>query len=452
MPPNSAITPTEVEGLRVVVMGLGRFGGGVGVTTWLCRNGADVLVTDLGSEAELAEPLSELKSAGFEPELRLGEHNVSDFTTADLVVVNPAVPKPWDNRFVRAAEAAGVTLTTEIALTIERLPERTVAVTGTVGKSTTCAMIHHALTAVGVRAHLGGNLGGSLLIQLDDTKADDAVVLELSSAMLWWLGRTGHLAQWSPAVGVVTGCAANHLDWHGTADHYRSAKQSLLDALKLGDSALLGPTVHDWPTPAGTHRITIDSDAALTDLLVPGAHNQLNAAVATQACAALVPDIDREAIAAAVRIFPGLKHRLRRLGEFITPRGARIIAFDDSKSSTPEATVTAIESVAHLGPVRLIAGGYDKGVDLSPIAQHRSVRALYAMGTTGPALVRAAGEDARSCDTLDAAVACALDEASDGDVLLLSPGCASWDQFDNFEHRGQVFAAEVCRRTTCIGP
>ncbi|MEC9372199.1 MAG: UDP-N-acetylmuramoyl-L-alanine--D-glutamate ligase, partial [Planctomycetota bacterium] len=185
--------PRDLSSKRVVVMGLGRFGGGLGVTQWLASQNADILLTDLANESELAEPLAALTPliANAAITLRLGEHNVSDFTTADLIIANPAVPKPWNNRFLRAAQAAAVPITTEVRLLIERLPNpaRLIAVTGSVGKSTTAAMTAHALRAIAPhhQTHLGGNIGGTLLNHLPSISPEDFIVLELSSAMLHWL-------------------------------------------------------------------------------------------------------------------------------------------------------------------------------------------------------------------------------------------------------------------------
>ncbi|MEO1130329.1 MAG: Mur ligase family protein, partial [Planctomycetota bacterium] len=173
------------DGARVTVMGLGRFGGGLGVTRWLAEQGADVLVTDLALAEQLDDSIASIRDLidDGSVELRLGGHNISDFTTCDVVIANPAVPKPWENRFLRAAEAAGIPITTEIRLTVERLPNRdhTIGVTGTAGKSTTSAMIAHLLRDQGKRVWLGGNIGGSLLANLHVMTGDDFVVLELSS-------------------------------------------------------------------------------------------------------------------------------------------------------------------------------------------------------------------------------------------------------------------------------
>ncbi|MFG0275264.1 MAG: hypothetical protein ACF8QF_09420, partial [Phycisphaerales bacterium] len=170
--------PDDLSGTRVTLMGLGRFGGGLGAARWLVSQGADVRITDMAGEEALAGPLEQLRDlidAGA-VSLRLGGHNVADFTDTDLVVANPAVPKPWENRFLRAAEAAGVKITTEIRLLVERLPsrDRTIGVTGTAGKSTTTAMIAHILKKSlperepDARVWLGGNIGGSRLASLDE--------------------------------------------------------------------------------------------------------------------------------------------------------------------------------------------------------------------------------------------------------------------------------------------
>ena len=237
------------EGQRVTVMGLGRFGGGVGVARFLAKRGADVLVTDLSPPDKLADSIAKLQpliDAG-QVTLRLGEHNVSDFTTCDCVVVNPAVPP--NNRFLRAAHAAGIPITTEIRLLVERLPNRlrTIGVTGSAGKSTVTAMIGHVLEKEFAgegestpsrqdaktprkkrKVWVGGNIGGSLLEKIDEIGEDDWVVLELSSFMLERLRDQpdapgvanekcrGRGRGWSPHIAVVTNISENHLDWHGS--------------------------------------------------------------------------------------------------------------------------------------------------------------------------------------------------------------------------------------------
>lgn len=445
------------EGLRVTVMGLGRFGGGVGVTRWLAGQGADVLVTDSAGEEQLAEPLrriEDLVRTGA-VRLRLGGHNVADFTGCDAVIANPAVARPWENRFLRAAGAAGVAVQTEIGLAMRRLPRmsRVVGVTGTAGKSTVSAMIAHGLSACGACAVLGGNIGGSLLERLpgegreragrDVIDDETVVVVELSSAMLYWLSRAGVTM---PRVGVVTGYWPNHLDWHGTEGHYLGCKRALLENRPGGAVAVLDESVAGWGGGGGEVRVVSWSHGG--GMVLPGAHNRRNAAIACEACLAVEPGLDRGRVEEALGAFAGLAHRL----SFVCERGG-VRFYNDSKSTTPETAVLAVESVAAMpgvgrGRVHLIAGGHDRGADLSAIAAMAGELAgLYAIGQTGGALAAGAGESAGGsvvvCGTLERAVECALARAREGDVVLLSPGCASWDQFENYERRGEAFERAV---------
>jgi UDP-N-acetylmuramoylalanine--D-glutamate ligase len=406
-------------------MGLGRFGGGVGVARWLAGQGASVLVTDLLDADALREPLETLGDLVRESRirLRLGGHETDDFTSSDLLVANPAVPKPWTNRYLQSARRAGVRITTEIRLLVERLDRRQViGVTGTAGKSTSAAMIHHVLERATSRSWLGGNIGGSLLETLDTIAPDDLVVLELSSAMLHWLaegaGSPDHRG-WSPRFACLTNLASNHLDWHGSFEHYRNAKEGIFRYQAAGDVAVRGDDLD-----GGTEQLV---------LAVPGSHNQRNARLAAAAAAAAT-GMDRAEAGRLLADFAGLPHRLQRVAD----RGGRTI-YNDSKSTTPQATCLAVAAFESPARVHLIAGGYDKGVDLSAIAKLAPTLAgLYTIGTTGPGLAKAG--HAVSCETLERAVEVAFQNMRDGDVLLLSPGCASWDQFVNYEARGNRFS------------
>lgn len=442
------------EGKRVTVMGLGAFGGGSGVTRWLAGRGADVLVTDMKKPEELRESVEEIRDLtdSGRATLRLGEHNVSDFTDTDLVVANPAVPKPWDNRFLRAAEAAGVPVTTEMQLLAQHLPESsvTIGVTGSNGKSTTSAMIAHVLAACDRKTLFGGNIGGSLLPKLDsEMGATRFVVLELSSAMMYWLGRD----RWSPRVAVVTTFGPNHLDWHGSVPHYLASKQEILRHQRTGDVAVLGADAKQWTTAAGVTRIEVGGLDLVDGLRIPGVHNQRNAGVALRAALAADPTVPRDAAIAALRTFGGLPHRLELVGE-IAAQGGSARCYNDSKCTTPEACVLAVlafeeDPLVGAGRVHLIAGGYDKKVDLGSVAALAGkLGGLYTVGVTGPAIAARArelggAERTTECESLEIAVRQARTRMRGGDVLLLSPACASWDQFKNYEERGRRFAELV---------
>lgn len=424
----------SLQGKRVTVMGLGRFGGGLGVAKWLHAQGANVLVTDMASADAL--PLSQLPEG---IQTRLGGHDERDFVETDLVVASPAVSKPWNNPYLNAATNAGVPITTEIGLAIDRLPSRTrvIGVTGTAGKSTTSAMIARALEAAGQRVHLGGNIGGSLLEA--DIQPSDLIVLELSSFMLHWLGQRG----WSPGTAVVTNIAPNHLDWHGSFEHYEQSKRHIAAHQLPGDLLLTDL----WPELTTATRVRPIDD--LPTLTLPGTHNRANAAIALAAATATLDchniAHNREVMVNAIATFPGLPHRLQPVAIH-----AGVAFYNDSKCTTPEAVALAVEAIADRTPrtnIHLIAGGADKGADLAPIAAlARTLGSLHTIGTTGPRITElTAGGKATHHGTLEAAFEAAVGQASEHHAVLLSPGCASWDQFTNYEARGARFADHVHR-------
>jgi UDP-N-acetylmuramoylalanine--D-glutamate ligase len=446
-------------------MGLGQFGGGVGTTQWLAAKGARVLLTDTASRAKLArslEALQPLIDRGA-VHLRLGEHRLEDFESADLVVANPAVARPWENEFLLAARASGVPVTTEIRLCVDQLNRaRTVAVTGSAGKSSTSAMLAHLLQLQHEGARLGGNIGGSMLGDLPAHQ--EWTVLELSSAMLWWLGQGAAWAgkaPWSPAVAVLTNLAPNHVDWHGSLDHYYRSKADIRAGQRAGDTFVSLFGFEQPAAAAGAQRVcarawwhwaeqpTHDALQLLLEQielpLAPGKHQRRNARLAILAAEAAIqsqdntPECDaqlRAQMIGALRQFRALPHRLEFVGEF---RGLK--CFNDSKSTTPDATLLAVAAFPEPKRIHLIAGGYDKKVDLSAIKQLAPLLAgLYAIGTTAPLL---AASPADACGTLENAVKRAAERAQPGDVLLLSPACASMDQFVNYEARGEAFSQLV---------
>ncbi len=444
---NAETNPRAYKDLRVVVMGLGRFGGGLGIARWLAESGAHVLVTDPADKETLASSITELKDLtdANSVEIVLGPHDPMLLNDADLLVVNPAVPTPWNHPFIQAAIDQGIELTTEIEIAYRQLdPSRVIAVTGTAGKSTTSAMIHHALNTTGHHSILAGNIGGSLLTQLNELTDDTIVVLELSSAMLHWLWAKSDSPLTGPAVACITNCTPNHLDWHGSDEHYAASKQLLAKAVPNNGHLILGDTLANWAQLSASPTTLIAPTDALSACAVPGQHNALNAAMALAAAQALTQIDDPQPLIDVIRTFPGLPHRLNLICD---AHGVRY--YNDSKSTTPQATCLAIDALSehtHRSCIHLIAGGYDKGSDLSPIAKLAPTLAgLYTIGATGQSL--ATDPNAHHCITLEAATKQAINNTKPGDLVVLSPGCASWDQFTNYEQRGDAFATLVRQLT-----
>ena len=442
----------EPVGKRVTVMGLGRFGGGSAAVRYCARLGCHVTISDQLPESELAEPLAELNDLlrTGNITLDLGGHSPEHFTSCDFLIVNPAVPHPWNNTLIRKAEQAGARVTTEIELFIDQLPQQShlIAVTGTAGKSTTTAMTGYALAAHlpgNAAVHVGGNIGVSLLDKNINTS--DWVVLELSSAMLYWLNiykSTGQHPLLKPRVAVVTSFAPNHLDWHETIEHYQQCKTSIHINQTSDDFAVLADVPPDWEkhvSSARTCRVTAEDIKAdlLNEMKLPGRHNAANAlAAACTAKLALSGNTEKDSLFATLlekaASFPGLPHRLQLVHEHAGRQ-----AYNDSKATTPAATRLAVDSFPDPASVHLIIGGYDKKIDLSAlITAARKCAAAYPIGSVGEQLAEELGVPCRF--TLDNAVRAAARAMKAGDILLLSPGCASWDQFRNYEERGDRFS------------
>ena len=406
---------------RIVVMGLGRFGGGAAAARWYAERGHDVLVTDTAPEEKLRDSIAAVEPLGVR--FRLGGHDPEDFERCDLVVVNPAVP--FDHPLVALAPR----YVTEIGLTLQHLRGPVVAVTGTNGKSTTASLIAAMLDASGVPVVLGGNIGRSLLNDAPDLDPVTVAVLELSSFQLHWLEHR----EFAPVAAVVTNVTGDHFDRHPDFEHYVAAKRRLAEFVPE-DGVLILP--EGDPVCAAFAACTqgavewFGARDAVEELRLMGKHNQSNAAAARKA--ALAAGATEEGCRRGAASFRPLPHRLEDLGE-----RAGVLRINDAVSTTPVATAAAVDAFAR--PVILLTGGRDKGLDLGPLLEAAGrARAVVAYGESGTTLGRSLPE-AHLRRGLDDAVRCALDLARPGDVVLLSPGFASYDEFPGFDARGARF-------------
>lgn len=445
--------PISIAGKRVVVMGLGRFGGGVAVARWLAEEGARVTVTDREPREKLAESVAQLE--GLSLTLHLGGHDEADLDGCDLLVVSPAVPRDR-SAFVQAAIARGIPLTSEMNLFVERCPaRRVVGVTGSAGKSTTTAMIdatmqEAARAGVVPGAWMGGNIGRSLLGELPRIACEDIVVLELSSFQLDDLAAL----RWSPSVAVITNLEPNHIDRHGTFEAYAEAKlnivrwQSAEDVVLIHEEQdVLARRVEEVGIASRVERFSFDRSFSEA-LQLPGRHNRDNAAAAVAVARWVgVPD---EVIRRGLAAFRGLPHRLEFVAEC---DGVRF--YNDSKSTTPESTRIAMEAFAC--PVVVLVGGADKGAPFDELGRALAARAkaVVCYGATGETIRRAVmghlegrtgGARAACASSFEEAVDLAAGFASPGDAVVLSPACASFDMFTHYEERGDRFRALIHAR------
>lgn len=437
-PTRPAAELEDLAGKEVTVVGLGRFGGGICVTRWLWAQGAKVTVTDIAEPSELTESVKALK--GLDVTLHLGRHDEQDFLKAELLVVNPAVPKNIPE--LLAAESAGIRRTSEINLFMERCCAEVIGVTGSVGKSTTAAMIG-AIVESHRKTHVGGNIGRSLLQDLSQIRPDHVVVLELSSFQLEDLPLIGI----SPHIAVVTNILPNHLDRHGTMEAYVEAKKNIFRFQTKNDMLILNrtcPSSVKWADEAPGHVKLFDPHDLPFLLSVPGPHNQANA----QAAWAVAEQfgIPRESASRALSAFAGLDHRLQFVAE---SEGVKY--YNDSKSTTPTGAVAALGAF-EAGKTIIIAGGYDKGLDFDQLGEVMAQRAkaVITMGATARKILAAVqrhstGRCPSSTEVKDLseAISQARKLTDSGDVVVLSPACASYDTFRNYEERGQLFVRLV---------
>ena len=409
---------------RVVVLGLARSGQAAALA--LARRGVAVLGFDRREDADPGR----LREEGVE--VVLGMEDTALLDGADLLVKSPGVPR--EAPLVVEARRRGMPVWSEVELGFRVLSNPVLGVTGTNGKTTTSELLGAVFRAAGRRVEVAGNVGRPLTALDGHLAGDEWIVCELSSFQL------EDVDAFRPGIGVLLNLAPDHLDRHGSFDDYRAAKLRLFENQTAEDVAVLPRGF--GPVPGEARRVEFAAgDALPAEPSLRGAHNRENAAAATAAArAAGVPE---EAIAEALRTFPGVPHRLEAVREV---RGVRFV--NDSKATNPESAQRALAAYAP-GTVRAILGGSRKGTSFSALARtarERRILRAYLIGESAGEIAEALareGVDYLDCGHLAAAVGRAFAEAGPGDVVLLSPACASFDQFRDFEDRGDRFRALV---------
>ena len=441
--------PFELRGKRVLVVGLARTG--VATSLFCAARGAHVTATDTRAENEIGEALAPLRAAGVN--LELGGHRENTFLEQDLIVPSPGVPA--DAPLLQAARPKGITIWSEVELADRFLHGRLIGITGSNGKTTTTSLIEHILRNAGFSTILAGNIGTPLIARVEHTGDDSITVVELSSFQLELI------ETFRPNISVFLNLTADHLDRHHTFEAYGHAKARIFENQTAADSAILNAddpaTTPLAPTKPHLYWFSRKQRVAqgafvrengivfrhdgreeavlsLKEIPLPGAHNVENvlaAVVATRLAGA-----DAAAIAKGVRSFAGVEHRL----EFVAEIGG-VRYYNDSKATNVDATLKALD--AFPGRILIVLGGKDKGSDYTLLQRPLREKAILALligaaadkiekQITGSVAIERAG-------TIERAVEIASRAARPGDVVLLAPACASFDQFQNYEYRGRVF-------------
>ena len=453
----------EFAGRTVLVMGLGRFGGGVDAVRFAAKAGARVVVTDQATREKLQDSIEQLSDLP-DIEYHLGRHDAEDFAAAEVVIANPAV-RP-DNEFLQIARRNGRTVTSQIGLFFEACPAPIIGITGANGKSTTTTLTAHLLDRARPQSSghaygkvwLSGNIGDRpLLTILDQIHPRDLVVLEISSFQVEQLADVRR----APSVSLLTNLTPNHLDRYGTFEAYCAAKEGLFKLQTRDENA---PAVSifnaedeiacswfkKYRRQRGRTCLKFCADDVSEELraayALPGRANQSNLAAARAIARCF--GISDSAIESCLPDFKALPHRLERIG---TTNGVRW--YNDSKATTPEGTMVALS--AFECPKVLIAGGYDKHTPFDTLGKRiaAGTKAAILIGQTARQIadaIEAGSENGRRISvqfaaSLAEAVELANRIAVPGDVVLLSPACASYDMFENYEQRGHLFAELVQR-------
>jgi len=440
----------DLANKRVLVVGLGK--SGVASALFLKKHGARVTVSDAKPEDQLRSEIPLLLDHGITVET--GGHGDRTFRGQDLIVVSPGVPV--DAPHLVQARALGEPVIGEIELAAQFLPGPIVAITGSNGKTTTTTLVGEILGAGGLPTVVGGNIGTPAISLVERATANTWAVLEVSSFQL------ETVQTFRPRIAVILNITPDHLDRHRTFEAYAGAKARIFENQQSDDFAVLN---EDDPACVNlAKRVNAQlfwfsrqkevqrgawlsggrilfRDAArqqeimlVADIPLKGAHNVENALAGV--CVGMLVGSSPERIREAIRNFKAVEHRL----EFVA-RIRNVDYYNDSKATNVDATIKALESFP--ANIHLILGGKDKGSDYSVLNDllRRRVKRVYTIGAAAPKIESQIKEaaDIFHAETLEKAIRRAAQDAKPNDIVLLAPACASFDQFDSYEHRGKVF-------------
>ena len=444
----------ELAGKRVLVIGLGKTG--QSTVRFLAGRGASVVATDDKSLTEMRDAASAL--SGLDARLAFGPQDTAILSGVDLIIPSPGVP-PTNPLLVEGVKR-GVPVLAEIEVAFRFLKRPVIAITGTNGKTTATTLIGEILRASGRKAYVGGNIGDPLIGYVDSLQEEDFAVVELSSFQLEWIER------FRPMVALLLNVTCDHIDYHGTFEAYRRAKERIFENQGPGDLAILNAD-EPWASPLARRlrsKVSLFSSKAQIPngmflqgdelilrengedrevypvgmIRIPGTHNVENVMASILACRAC--GCPREGVIEAVSAFRGIAHRIEFAGE---KNG--VAFYDDSKGTNVGAVARALETFSR--PVILLLGGRDKGGDFDSLAVfiRKGVKKVVLFGEAREALRRIIGGIAKTslAPTLGKAVEKAYADAAPGDVILLSPGCASFDEFKDYKERGDFFKGMV---------
>ena len=444
---------SALAGSQIAVIGLGA--SGLAAARLALDKGGDVYVSDLRTEPEVTARRADLRERGAQVEL--GRHDIERLEEADVVIVSPGIPP--EAPVLRALQDRSVRWISEPEFAFQFFSSPLIAVTGTNGKTTTTLLLGHLLETAGVRVGVGGNVGGGLAPAASELAlmepAPDWYVLEMSSFQL------SAIQSFRPDVGVLTNLSPDHLDRYSSLEAYYADKARIFDnadhqsiwVLPHGNrvvDSLIGNTPGDRfyfgeHQQSETHAFMVDGVLTLRfedhrypllemgDLSLIGQHNTQNALAAS--LATCLVDVPAESIADGLRTARPLPHRL----EPVAVRNG-VVWLNDSKATNVAATRSALESVHQ--PVVLLLGGVDKGEDFrSLIPSTANLRAILAYGAAAPRIVSEIEGAVLVDGDLGLVIQHAKKLAEEGDVILLSPACSSFDMFNDYEERGRVFAS-----------